>query len=221
MNPLTNYFFTKAMIDQLDHRNGTIGDFMLGVQRRLYHEGKRSLAEMAQDDRFAKQLMKAVPDKERKVLLAPERLRHAILMYNLLGDPASELKLPQEMSLTVSPAGNDAFFVSGETATDCSELICDFFRGRREGRLPKAGLSKRERREHFEEMNQPPETLLGKQLSGKAWKIQVSLPYEKGGEADYLRCIAIGREGSYVGWSKVGQNGNEISSDLYLSPTAE
>jgi hypothetical protein len=165
--------------------------------------------------------MMAVPDKERKVLLAPDRLRHEILMYNLLGDPACELKIPQEMNLRVSSVGNDAFLISGETATDCSELICEFFRGRKKRRLPGAGLSKRERREHFEEMNQPPETLLEKRLSGKAWKIQVSLPYEKEGDADYLRCIAIGREDRYVGWSKVGQNEHEISSDLYISPKAE
>ncbi|MBW1836919.1 MAG: prolipoprotein diacylglyceryl transferase [Deltaproteobacteria bacterium] len=94
-NPLTNYFFAKAMIDQLGHRNGTIGAFMLRVQRMLYQKGKRSLAEMAQDDRFAKQLIKAVPDNERKVLLTPEHLRQEVLMYNLLGDPACKLKLPQ------------------------------------------------------------------------------------------------------------------------------
>jgi hypothetical protein len=51
------------MIDQLDLRSGTIGDFMLGVQRMLYQEGKRSLAQIAQDDRFAKKLIKTVPDK--------------------------------------------------------------------------------------------------------------------------------------------------------------
>jgi hypothetical protein len=73
-------------------------------------------------------------------------------MYDLLGDPACELKLSQEMSLTVSPVGNNLFFVLGETTTDCSELICDFFRVRKERTLPGAGLSKRERRDYFEEM---------------------------------------------------------------------
>jgi phosphatidylglycerol:prolipoprotein diacylglycerol transferase len=95
-NPLTNYFFAKTMIDQLGNRNRTIGAFILRVQRMLYQKGKRSLAEMAQDDRFAKQLMKAVPDDERKVLFTPGHLRQEVLMYNLLGDPACKLKLPQE-----------------------------------------------------------------------------------------------------------------------------
>jgi hypothetical protein len=94
-NPLTNYFFAEAMIDQLDSPKRTIGDFMIGVQRTLYRKGKRSLAENAQGDQLAKRLMASVPDNERKVLFAPEHLRHEVLMYNLLGDPACELKLPQ------------------------------------------------------------------------------------------------------------------------------
>jgi phosphatidylglycerol:prolipoprotein diacylglycerol transferase len=94
-NPLTNYFFTKAMIDQLDHRNGSIGDFMLGVQRMLLQKGKRSLSEMAQDDRFATLLMKAMPDNELMVLLTPDHFRLEVLMYNLLGDPACKLNIPQ------------------------------------------------------------------------------------------------------------------------------
>ena len=48
--------------------------------------------------------------------------------------------------------------------------------------VPGDGLSKRERRENFKEMNQPLETLLGKGNSGKARKIEISLPYKKGGE---------------------------------------
>jgi hypothetical protein len=97
-SPLTNYFFAKAMINQIDRRNRTIGEFILGIQRMLYQKGKEPLAAMAQGDPFAKQLMAAVPDNERKLLFAPEHLRHEFLMYNLLGDPACELKLPQDLS---------------------------------------------------------------------------------------------------------------------------
>jgi hypothetical protein len=86
------------MINQIDRRNRTIGEFILGIQRMLYQKGKEPLAAMAQGDPFAKQLMAAVPDNERKLLFAPEHLRHEFLMYNLLGDPACELKLPQDLS---------------------------------------------------------------------------------------------------------------------------
>ncbi len=90
--PLTNYFFAMAMIDQITMRHRTIGDFVLGVQRRLYRQGERSMADISLSDRFARKLMGAVPDDERHLLFTPGLLRYEVLTYNLLGDPACELK---------------------------------------------------------------------------------------------------------------------------------
>jgi len=213
-NPLTNYFFAMAMIEQFDQRSRTIGDLMLGIQRKLYIQGKRTLAEIAQDDRFARQLMKAVPDREQQDLFVSEKLRREALMYNLLGDPACEMKLPQDMPLHVVSMGKDELIVLGETPTDVSELFCELRRVPKESSFMGSHLSKKERRARFDERNQQTETLLRRQVSGKKWKIQVPLLYEKIGEKDFLRCAAIGPEGGYVGWSKVEPRVLEISGDL-------
>jgi len=213
-NPLTNYFFALAMIDQIDQRSRTIGDLMLGIQQKLYMQGDQTLAEIAQDDRFATQLMKAVPERERQDLFVSEKLRREALMYNLLGDPACELKLPQEMSLQVVSVGKDELIVLGETPTDVSELFCKLRRVPKEMSFMGSHLSKKEREARFNEMNQQTETLLRRKVSGKKWKIQIPLLYENIGDKDYLRCAAIGPEGNYVGWSKVKQGGPEISGGL-------
>ena len=92
-NPLTNYFFAMAMIDQLDQGVDTIGDFVLGIQKKLYAQGERTLAEIAQGNSHAALLMKAVPGEEQNELFVSGILRREALMYNLLGDPACEMKL--------------------------------------------------------------------------------------------------------------------------------
>ena len=94
-NPLTNYFFAMAMIDQFDQGVDTIGDLMLGIQKKLYAQGERTLAEIAQGNPHAIQLMNAVPGREQNELFVSGKLRREALMYNLLGDPACEMKLNQ------------------------------------------------------------------------------------------------------------------------------
>ncbi len=95
-NPLTNYFISAAMIDQINSRPETIGDFILGIQRRIYREGKPPFSELAQRDPHVRSLMTAVPDKEKYTLTIPGLLRHEVLMYNLIGDPSCKLKLPDQ-----------------------------------------------------------------------------------------------------------------------------
>ena len=56
-NPLTNYFISAAMIDQINNRPETIGDFMLGIQRKIYREGKPPFSELAQRDPHVRRLI--------------------------------------------------------------------------------------------------------------------------------------------------------------------
>ena len=124
-------------------------------------------------------------------------------MYNLLGDPACEMKLPQEMSLIVKPAEDDTLTVSGKTFTDCSEIFCESIKTREEMHSLNSRLSVKERQARFNEMNQRPAMLFKKSISGKSWRIQVRLPNGNVRNKSYLRCIAVGREDSYAGWSKM------------------
>jgi hypothetical protein len=84
-----------AMIDQFSQEIGTVGDLLLGIQKSLYAQGEGTLAEMAQGNPHAEQLAKAVPQREQDGLFISGKLRREALMYNLLGDPACEMKLHQ------------------------------------------------------------------------------------------------------------------------------
>jgi phosphatidylglycerol:prolipoprotein diacylglycerol transferase len=213
-NPLTNYFFAIAMIEQFDQQNLTIGDLMFGIQQKLYMQGKTTLAEIAQGDRFATKLMKAVPDREQQYLFVSEKLRREALMYNLLGDPACEMKLPNDMTLQVVSMEKDKLIVLGETPTEVSELFCELRRVPKESTFMGPQLSIKERRARFNEVNQQTRTLIKKPVSGKKWKIQVPLTYEITREKNCLRCMAIGPESIYVGWLNIVQREPEVSEGL-------
>jgi hypothetical protein len=211
-SPLTNYFMTASMIDQINNRPETIGGFILNVQRKLYREGKPTFLELTQKNPRIGNLIEAVPDREKHTLRIPELLRHEILMYNLIGDPSCKTTLPKEMPLSVLINNKGNIIISGETPTQYSKLFCQMIKGRRQDESLGSNLSKRERRASFEAVNQQPTTLLHQGLAGKKWNIQISMPHRYFEDTDYFRCIAIGREGSFVGikkWGNVFDHGIE------------
>jgi len=198
-HPVANYFITASMIDQIDRGPETIGDFMLGIQRKIYREGSPSFSELAQRDPHIKSLMQAVPDREKYTLTIPGLLRHEVLMYNLIGDPSCKLKLPGHMPLSVLANEKGEMIISGETPTKCSKLFVERIKMEQKYDSFRSNASISERKICFEEVNQRPETLLQKQLSDRKWRTQIRVPHEYLGEKNYVRCIAIGREGSYIG----------------------
>lgn len=198
-NPLTNYFVVSEMIRQLTYSPDTIGDFLLGIQRRLYQQGKQSFSQLAQNDELAMRLLQAVPNNERYKLVIPELARYEVLMYNLLGDPCCKLKLPSYMPLSIRASSKGEMVVTGQTPSRCSELFVEMVKGERESGPLISNPSRSERRERFEMLNQQPEKLLQEQLSDRKWKVRFFVPCEYFGNKDYLRFIAIGRQRCYIG----------------------
>ena len=198
-NPLTNYFITKAMMHHIPRSPQTVGDFALGIQRRLFREGQRSLSQLAQDDELAKRLLTNVPADEQDTLLIPQLARYEVLMYNLIGDPSCKLNLPAQMSLSVMASEEGEMIVSGETETQCSQLFVQMIKADPKRNVTKTLSSEKERKETFSKLNQRPQTLLNQLLSEKTWKAHLFVPCEYFGNKDYLRFIAIGRQRCYIG----------------------
>lgn len=198
-NPLTNYFMVMEMMGQLDYGPDTIGDFLLGIQRSLYKQGKRSFSQSAQDDELAMRLLQVVPNNERYKLVIPELARYEALSYNLLGDPCCKLRLPGYMPLSLRASSKGEMVVTGQTPTQCSELIVEMVNGEREYGPVISDPARSERRLRFEKVNQQPEIILRQKLSDKKWTVRFFVPCEYFGNKDYLRFIAIGRQRCYIG----------------------
>lgn len=197
-NPVTNYFITKTMIEQIDRKQETIGDFLLAVQRRFYRHGKLSLLQLAQDDELAKQLIQVVPAGERPMLTAPELPRKEILMYNLIGDPASTLKLPHYMPTSVVSTPEGQMVVSGRTPTQCRRLFVKLAEVEQKNNLLGPNPSKDERQAAFRKANESFETLVNQPLSDKSWQLSLPVSDMHSAQESQLLFIALGRQGCYV-----------------------
>jgi hypothetical protein len=198
VNPVTNYFISRAMIHHIGRLPERVGDLVLGIQRLFYLEGQKSLMQLAEGDEQAQVLLDAIPANKRYSLL-PGLVRYEMLMYNLIGDPSCKFKLPGQMAMSVMASEKGELIVNGETETECCELFVEMIKAEREKDVVKAGRSEQERKECFEKANEPPETMLNQGLSDKKWRVNFVVPTKYFGNKDYLRFISIGGERSYVG----------------------
>lgn len=93
-SPLTNYFMITHLLQVFRKHPTTIGELLLSLQQNLYRIGNQSMRQLAARDPRAKELVRVTPEKEKFALDIPNLLRHELLMYQVLGDPSSELKIP-------------------------------------------------------------------------------------------------------------------------------
>lgn len=92
---ILNYAFAKTLALELREKKNrnTAGTLLLSIQRRLLSD-KQSLASGApQEDPIAARIQE-IAEKHPANPSTPKTLREEILSYNLLGDPASPLRLP-------------------------------------------------------------------------------------------------------------------------------
>lgn len=201
-HPLTNHFAARAMIQNLTDGMATqsIGDFLLGVQRRLVRTGEPSLAQLAKQDGLAEPLLQSVPDQERGLLRsASDLVRYEALAYNLLGDPACSMRLPKPMSISITASKKGKTIVSGETATPCTQLFVQLMRPDLRTDRFAANPTETARRERFSTRNHTLINLVAKQLSNETnFTVEFDVPAGFYDNNDYIRLIAIGREHAYL-----------------------
>ncbi len=196
-NPLTNYFFTKALAAQLKKTHTTIGNLFLDIQRKLYREGKLSVIVMMQEDEFARQLANAVPERERQYLHLPAFVQKEQLQYILLGDPACKLKQPKPMKVSIMAGEKDDIIVSGETPPGAKTLWVEMVTPQQKTEYIVPNLLKEKRCERFEKANRRPATLALKMLSNATWQVKLKVPDTFYKSDEYIRIFAIGPEKSY------------------------
>jgi phosphatidylglycerol:prolipoprotein diacylglycerol transferase len=196
-NPLTNYFFTRALAAQLEKTHTTIGDLFLDIQHKLYQEGKPSLTEMIQQDKFAQELTDAVPERERQYLHLPALVQKEQLQYILLGDPACKLKQPKPMKISIMAGEKNDTIVSGETPLGAKTLWVEMVIPQQKNDHAAPKLPKERRHERFEKANRRPATLALKILSNATWQVKLKVPATFYKSDEYMRIFAIGPEQSY------------------------
>ena len=196
-NPLTNYFFTRALAAQIEKTHTTIGNLFLAIQRKLYREGKLSVIDMMRKDKFAQQLVGAVPKKERQYLHVPSLVQREQLQYSLLGDPACKLKQPKPMKVSIMAGEKDHIIISGKTPLGAKALWVEMVTPQQKTEHIVPNLLKEKTCERFEKVNRRPATLALKKLSNAAWRVELKVPATFYKSDDYMRILAIGPEDSY------------------------
>ena len=196
-NPLTNYFFATAMLGQLEERHQTIGDFFLSVQRRMYKTKDRTLAELAYEDPYARNILGAVPEREKPHLVVPGLARLESMIYHLFGDPAVSLKQPQLMEVSVIEGESGALVASGKTPEVGAQLYADILRPERKKDQLRPYLAREEREERFRKFNRPPELLVQKKIAGDSWEITLKPPEDFNPEKDHIRFLILGNHTLY------------------------
>jgi len=196
-NPLTNYFFTRALAAQIEKTHTTIGNLFLAIQRELYREGKLSVIDMMRKDKFAQQLVGAVPERERQYLHVPALVQREQLQYSLLGDPACKLKQPKPMEVSIMAGKKDHIIISGKTPRGAKALWVEMVTPQHKIEHIVPNLLKEKRRERFEKVNRRPATLVLKKLSNAAWRVELKVPATFYKSDEYMRIFAIGPEQSY------------------------
>jgi peptidase C25-like protein/prolipoprotein diacylglyceryl transferase len=196
-DPLTNYMLSREMLYGMKKHPGSIGEFFLGLQKRIYRRGGRSMAEIAQEDLFASNLVKATPENEKKNLFIPGIVKRQILQYNLLGDPASPLYRPSPLKVDVEEKSNKILNFSGRIPEGSEKLVIDMILVSQKKDEMKPFPGKKKRIERFERVNSNPVRLLEKHVSGKEWSASINLPDNFTKEQDRIRIFLTGKNSAY------------------------
>ena len=94
-HPLTNYFSSLGLLEELSGRRRRIGTLWLAAQRRAM-DARNFLVE---------QLLRDAEGKLEDPIDVKKLRRDQVLMYALLGDPATRLRLPEPLEASVEKTG--------------------------------------------------------------------------------------------------------------------
>jgi hypothetical protein len=201
-NPLTNYFLSREMVEQLKERHETAGNFILSIQRSLYRKGKQSLLQLAQADKLANLLAGSVPVGEKHMLKIPELLRNEVIRYTLLGDPSIRLKFPKELSFHVDEFDNDRIVFTAQTPGKCTEFYVQAIQTAKPSFVFQSNATKEHRQSAFKLLKPPPKTILKKTPNSKIWRFTISTD-NKIDEDIRLRFIAVTQNDTHIGTYKL------------------
>lgn len=196
-SPLTNYFFSSAMLSSLETNHITIGNYFLSIQQAMSKTRDRTPAELAYEHRFAGNLLKAVPEREKSSLKQTGLTATESMRYNLFGDPALPLYQPQHMAMTIEKSEGNRISVSGKTPENGGLLTIDIIQPDRKIIQLPPGISPEERKERFRNINRPAKILEQKTIEGEQWETDFELPEDFDHEKDHLRFLIIGENSLY------------------------
>lgn len=200
-NPLTNYFISREMVEHLQNRPQTMGDFVLSIQRGLYRKGKLSLLQLARADTPAGLLIETVPPNEEYMLHIPELVRNEIIRYTLLGDPSIQLKLPKQLSFDIETIDGDTITFTAQTPSECIEFYVQTITARKSSALFQNDTQKEQRQSVFEQINARPVTILKQTPNSKTWRFTISADFRRTDDT-YLRFIALTPDSTFIGIHK-------------------
>ncbi|MHC4757523.1 MAG: prolipoprotein diacylglyceryl transferase family protein [Planctomycetota bacterium] len=197
-NPLTNYFVSREMVEQLKNNPQTIGDFVLSIHRGLYRKGKLSLLQLARADSLARLLVTSVTSEEEYMLQIPELVRNEIIRYSLLGDPSIKLKLPKELTFAINEADDDRIVFTAQTPAKCTEFYVQTITTKQPSSLFQSDAAKEQRQAEFEGINPQPATILKQTPNSKRWQFIISSDIHRDNNTS-LRFIAITQNDTHIG----------------------
>lgn len=95
-HPLTNYYSSTCLLRGLGGKEDRIGSVWLAAQRRA----------MKQGNFLVERILRDVEGKLEEEINVAKLRRDQMLMYALLGDPATRLRLPRPLEATVERTGS-------------------------------------------------------------------------------------------------------------------
>jgi len=196
MNPLTNYFVTRALVHHLhkaDYRG--VGDLFLAVQRDLYDRGRSTLRELAVNDSLANGFMASLG--QMAAWTTPRFLQREVLSYNLLGDPACRLYIPQDMALGVKSSEKGDIVPEGAAPEGADRLYAHMINMDDRADVPSEDASPDALRARFVAVNPEPKLLYEGPIEGDTLAAQFMIDLSYYDRADYIRFLALGDEVAY------------------------
>jgi hypothetical protein len=194
-HPLTNYYSGVALLNTLSSRPRRLGALWLSSQ----------LAAMKAHNPLIEVVLRDVEGKLEDEINVARLKADQILMYGILGDPATALKVPGPLEAAVTPDGD---LWRWQAAPDeQSELIV----GRRVPQGPPGFISgpveMHRAREIFEEADATFEFVeIARMRGGDSWEGTVSGPGS-------LRLVAIGPDGLRVAVFELGTTTGKTAAD--------
>lgn len=114
-HPLTNYFTGQQLLESLDRKSRRLGDLWLGIQKRGF------LAR----DLMIEPALKDVEGKLEEEINVSLLRRDQVLMYNILGDPATIVRLPSRLTARIEKQ-EDTWHWTAKKPRDAAMLRVDY-----------------------------------------------------------------------------------------------
>jgi len=194
-HPLTNYFTSLCALKELgrgQHKDKRLGSVWLAAQRQ---------AMITREPAIEQKLSDIEGKLEEQIDIAKLR-RDQILMYALLGDPATRLHLPDELASQIKYGAYGWQWVA-EKATGANKLHVSF---RPEGQSFPRGMTRLERTTAWQLFTQADQSFsfrpMGEFAVGSQWSGTIN-------QRGILRLVATGPERIYAAVFKLGAPGEQ------------